>query len=196
MQNEAFARLRWTHMVSLNPTTVALATNVYRLNNIYDPDLTGVGTQPMGFDQYANFYAHYEVQAVNMRLTFAGTTTGGTTASLCGYRLQRSSGAPSNREEAMQASDSEYRVLNSAGSPEPITLRKYANIRKSLGIQPGQETRDLSAEVTAGPLETLYMSVWTGNADPDGTQDPQEIHCIVDISFLVRFHERKSLAES
>jgi hypothetical protein len=33
----------------------------FSLNGIYDPDLTGAGAQPLGYDQWAGFYQQYEV---------------------------------------------------------------------------------------------------------------------------------------
>jgi hypothetical protein len=43
---------------------------VYRLNSLFDPDFTGTGHQPYGFDQIAALYDQYKVNAVSLKLTF------------------------------------------------------------------------------------------------------------------------------
>ncbi len=42
--------------------------NVFRLNSLFDPDLTGVGHQPYGFDQLATLYREYKVMGVTVRI--------------------------------------------------------------------------------------------------------------------------------
>ncbi len=47
---------------------------VYRANSVFDPDLTGTGHQPMGFDQLAALYNRYRVTAVKYSITIANLT--------------------------------------------------------------------------------------------------------------------------
>lgn len=42
-------------------TTTAINWHTFSLNSMYDPDVTGIGHQPLGFDQLANFYQRYRV---------------------------------------------------------------------------------------------------------------------------------------
>lgn len=44
------------------------AVYVYRLNSIYDPDLTGVGGTALGYTAYSNFYTRYKVLRVKIHL--------------------------------------------------------------------------------------------------------------------------------
>jgi len=41
---------------------------IFRLNSIYDPDLSGGGHQPMGFDQLAALYNRYQVKSVKVKI--------------------------------------------------------------------------------------------------------------------------------
>jgi len=43
----------------------------FRLNSIFDPNLTGTGHQPLGYDQYSTFYGRYRVTDVTMVFTGA-----------------------------------------------------------------------------------------------------------------------------
>jgi len=49
----------------------------YRVNSIYDPDLTGLGHQPLSHDQWALFYNHYVVNkcAATFKFTYNGTAS-------------------------------------------------------------------------------------------------------------------------
>jgi len=53
------------------------ATYVYRLNSVFDPDFTGVGGQPAGFDQLKALYGRYRVMACKVRISCASMTSGG-----------------------------------------------------------------------------------------------------------------------
>lgn len=48
-------------------------TYTWNLNSIYDPNRTGTGHQPLGYDQWATFYAKYKVFKVAYELTATST---------------------------------------------------------------------------------------------------------------------------
>ncbi len=45
-----------------------LGTYVYSMNNIFDPNITGTGHQPLGHDQWATFFSKYEVLASRIKI--------------------------------------------------------------------------------------------------------------------------------
>lgn len=47
------------------------AAQTYRLNSLFDPDLTGGGTQPYGFDTLATIYKQYKVKRVRIHMEVA-----------------------------------------------------------------------------------------------------------------------------
>lgn len=53
------------------------ASYVYRLNSVFDPDQTGVGGQPAGFDQLKTLYGRYRVMAVKVEVEAAANATTG-----------------------------------------------------------------------------------------------------------------------
>lgn len=55
----------YTDVITLNTATPGQANaHIFRINSIYDPDFTGTGGQPMGHDQWGNFYEGYKVYAL------------------------------------------------------------------------------------------------------------------------------------
>lgn len=69
----AYATLRYADTKNYNPLSAGTAQgNLYCINGLFDPDVTGTGHQPMGFDQYMSQYRHYMVYAA--RVTLIATT--------------------------------------------------------------------------------------------------------------------------
>lgn len=69
-------RLRTTlcYVEKITNSTVAAIDYQFRLNSLFDPNLTGTGHQPKGFDQLAALYNRYRVYKCDYRITFAQTS--------------------------------------------------------------------------------------------------------------------------
>lgn len=64
-------RLKYTEVIDWSPTTLQTLSQQYRLNSVYDPNVTGVGHQPYGFDQLAALFNHYRVFKCSWHVAFA-----------------------------------------------------------------------------------------------------------------------------
>lgn len=64
-------RLKYSDVIEWDPTTLATQTQLFNMNSAYDPDETGVGHQPYGFDQLAGLFAHYRVYKLSWHIQFA-----------------------------------------------------------------------------------------------------------------------------
>lgn len=53
--------LIYSDTITIDPAAGALGSHLFRLNSLYDPDFTGIGHQPRGFDQMMAFYQKYRV---------------------------------------------------------------------------------------------------------------------------------------
>lgn len=69
--NRTIAKLRYCDALQLAaPGTLgAFSTYVYRANDLFDPDHTSTGHQPMGFDQLMQTYQHFTV--IGSRITIS-----------------------------------------------------------------------------------------------------------------------------
>lgn len=54
---------------SLTSSTIAVGTT-YSLTNLFDVDFSGVGLQPLGYDQMSVFYSRYRVNSVRYTVRF------------------------------------------------------------------------------------------------------------------------------
>lgn len=53
----------------IDPVQGANSEHIFRLNSLYDPDLTNPGHQPLGFDQLSPLYTYYTVIGCRARVT-------------------------------------------------------------------------------------------------------------------------------
>lgn len=65
---------RGTITVAPNPIGVT-TLNQFKLNSIFDPDLTGSGNQPLGRDTYANIYDYYKVLETHVEVEIIDLTS-------------------------------------------------------------------------------------------------------------------------
>jgi hypothetical protein len=52
-----------------------MSSYIWRLNSLFDPDYSGTGHQPLGFDQWAAFYGSYTVTKCDWELQIVGDQT-------------------------------------------------------------------------------------------------------------------------
>ena len=60
--------VRYQQEFSINPAVGVSGDYVFSANGLYDPNITGVGHQPYGFDQLMVLFDHYTVTASRLRL--------------------------------------------------------------------------------------------------------------------------------
>lgn len=63
-------KLPYCTQVTLNAAPGNYTYHTFLTNSLYDPDLTGAGHQPLGFDQYSPLYKNYYVPKSSIRVKF------------------------------------------------------------------------------------------------------------------------------
>lgn len=71
-----FITLKYADNYSSSLATVTGSSQVMNLNSIFDPDRTGVGHQPYGYDQLALLYNRYRVWRCGWRINFHAEAQG------------------------------------------------------------------------------------------------------------------------
>lgn len=73
--NTKLVRHKYCDTITIPAGGAIGAASVYQFvaNNIYDPDYTGVGHQPLFHDEMAAQYKYYTVLTSSIKVTFAGT---------------------------------------------------------------------------------------------------------------------------
>lgn len=153
--------------VHMSIYTAGIATafggeNVYRLNSMFDPDFTGIGPQPQGWDQYKAIYVKYKVVAVTLEVTFTNPSTSGL---IVACQLSNPNDTITLTGTSAQTSDSRYNVeqryLNDTGSQQ-VTIKRRFPMEDLLGITPEMfrgDDQNFSAVIGANPARVPFVRV-------------------------------------
>jgi hypothetical protein len=95
-------------------------TNTFQLNGLYDPDITGAGHQPYGFDQITPFFSVYTVRRAWATITISGVDDASTyLAWMIQSNNSSSTLASSTLEQVSEYDEMNFLLLGSAVSGIP-----------------------------------------------------------------------------
>lgn len=144
------------------PSTSAAVSYVYSANGLYDPDISGTGNQPMGFDQMMIFYDQYVVKRCVIEVTFRNFTTG---TSPIVYIAARGDvvNVPSAIDVMEQGNSVSVQLLpaNVAGSMQKLSM--VIDIAKFLGFDDIMDSNVARGDIASNPAEGAFFHVGAFN---------------------------------
>lgn len=187
---------------TLTGGAASYADYTFMLNGIYDPNITGTGHQPRGFDTYAGLYTQYRVHSASVRVLAANTVADTTSAGpqLFGSFISDTvTGAVSvlDIQEAGYSGGyikSRYRAIQKAGvsvstnvcsTGGRYSMLQLQRILYGIAVEPLDCYTAVSANPTYAPV---YFTVWTGNLDATAsaaTVLPCNIRIVFNVEFMV-----------
>lgn len=189
-------KLRYVEQFTLDGTTGVNAATVFRANSIHDPNFSGVGHQPLGHDQWAAFYDHYNVIGSKISVKFVSTGgIGNRDSYIVGILLKDNSTTIPSAENIMEQTNSGYKICTTAAAMQTVTVRKGYSARKFFNLKDVKDNRALvGAQFNNNPTEDAYFHVY--QAPLSSVDDPLPVRCIATIEYICQLTERKSLASS
>lgn len=190
---------KYCEHVSINPPAGgSTGTYVFSANGMFDPNVTGTGHQPLGFDQWIpQFYNHYVVTGAKCTARFVSPTNsvlGGTM--ICGIEIVDNA-TPYNLPASaiMERPRTAYRMLGNASTGNSLTTvvkgfsaKKFFRIKDVVGDDTQRGTS------TSNPAEQAYFHVWVGALDE--TTDVASVPITVTIEYTVALLEPNQLDQS
>jgi hypothetical protein len=159
-------KFRYMWYGTLSSTSGAAAQQQFRLNSLYDPDLTGVGGQPRYYDQLLSSsgpYSKYRVVKTHFRVSFMNTNTSNTTIGWGYLRLSDSSAALSPTIDPInyaEAPDMTYGLIQVNSNPTAfLTLSTVVDHAKFYGGRNAYEMDELLADYNANPTDIVYAEL-------------------------------------
>lgn len=140
-------------------TTGVANDRVYSLNNLFDPNTTGVGHQPQGYDQWETFYNRYRVDATEAHMEFPNAdSVYGTHITIVGNNSSTAFNDPSVAAESPLAVNKSH-----SGSGPSTVLNKRFNLADLNGVTREVYRTDdrYQSQFGAGPSEGLYLHIVT-----------------------------------
>lgn len=197
LPNSFLTKHRYVQYLDLNiPLGGAAAGAVFSLNGMYDPDVSGGGHQPMGFDQLAALYGQYQVLSAKATVKFITTSTANTAASMCALAIRNSSTLETDPQDIMERPDTVYDVLPSGRGAGYRTLSIKKSIPKFFGIKKSAFSADDGKKGTASvnPTEMCYLHVY--NMPDNSGEDETDINVVVTIDYIARWDARNDFTGS
>jgi hypothetical protein len=157
--------------LSLGNGTGAVTSYFYSCNSMYDPDTTGTGHQPMGFDQMMVFYNHYCVTAAHAKVTFYGNSS---TASRVAISLSPDSTNISDPIQVVENGLIKLGVVDKTAdsADKKATLQMNCDLASYFGKRKQRDLLDdekMTGDVSNSPADQTYFAVsgWslTGGSD-------------------------------
>jgi len=169
------------------------------LNGMYDPDLTGAGGQPQGFDQYAAMYKYYRVVASSISFYYFNTDNA--------YITQVSIIPHYKRDDTIrtyvdpqQLKYCKYRRFanESGGGGKAVgTLNHYMSVAKLLGNASMAKNDDtFAAAVESNPGSTGLCYWYILIQDPVTSGSTLHGQYILKVTYYAEFYGSRVLADS
>lgn len=183
-------KLRYSESFNLNPASGHIpGVHIFSCNGIYDPNITGAGHQPRGFDQIMPMFDHFRVLGAKIRVSFANTDSAAIL--MCGIATRDAATAETILYDYTEQGTVRTRLCGT-NDASPVSITASVAPYKFLGIP--YKNDEMKGSVTANPLEQAYFHVFA--ASPGSTQDPGIVYVHADIDYLVQFIEPKDLSSS
>jgi len=187
--------LRYSTNFTLTATSGVPATYVIRANDCFDPDFTGTGHQPMGFDQMMVFYNHFCVTDARLIATFRAT---GAACYAC-VRQDATSTALTVIDRIVEVGGNAMTSLETKStSGDAKTIELSLDIARLQGISKAAITADptLRGDAATSPTEVTYFHVqlW----DASGVTSTAEVSIILEqrVIFMEPRDQTESFAAS
>ncbi len=146
-------QMRYTQQVNL--TGSAVIEQVFRANSIYDCDRSGVGYQPLYYDQLAAVYLNYLVLGARININYINSASNLVHCSVFPSANYTYAGSLSDRQEQPNSS---YAVLGTTGgSASEVFLATYGDTADIMGKIDPEDDPNLGADTSSNPNSSWYF---------------------------------------
>lgn len=184
--------LSYTELVSVTVTAGTPGLSyAWVANGLYDPNRTGIGHQPLYFDQLAAIYNHYTVLRSRIRVTLGYPTVAGVTSVVATLYLDDDN---TPKTDALQAAEMPFAhsvLFKPAVDPQP-TLYASFDAAKVFGGNPASND-NLHGTSAANPTEVSQFFVQTYDNNLVGASNVQ---IYVKMEYDVLWDELTSIVSS
>jgi len=191
-------RLRYVEEVFLDPPNLGTASYVFSANGMFDPNISGVGHQPRGFDQNMVMYDHYTVTDSKITVLPASGTTVNISPMYYDVHCQDNSTANVTSFQDLFEKREGSGMLQMAGlitgrNPQGIT--RYFNSTKFFGKDHNSliGSSQFQGSALTNPTEQAYWVLYGCSA---GANDPTNTSFLVMIDYVAVLTEQKSINAS
>lgn len=191
MPKQKLASFKYCDTINLTPGAT-VGSYRFSANGMYDPNITGTGHQPLGFDQLMAFYDQYTIIASKIHIKWLNQNSN---PLFCGLFLNDDTTTiPVSQTDFMEQTNSKYAILTPpTGSQDILTQKGGFSAKKDLGISKPLSASQLLGTASTNPSEQMYYELFY-YASGDTTAN--SIKAYVTITYIAVLTERKDLIAS
>lgn len=184
-------KLRYATSATLSCSAVGTVSGrVFVANGLFDPDYTGTGHQPMGFDQMMLSYDHYYVTASKIEVLFKNISASTINVAIrTDADVVITSSADTLLESGMLMSET-LEAKSTYGSAK--RLQSAVSIRKFQGVDDVLDVVELRGTIAANPVEGTFFHIVTW----DPTLNGGSVSIEVIMEFTATFTEPRMITPS
>jgi len=195
-----YGQLYYDHALGLTaPVSGNAVSYFFTANGMFDPDITGTGHQPMGFDQMMLLYNQCTVVHSSITVTFYGNGL----ACRCAVALYPSASALTSADQIMENGLVKSVAVNMQGTNTAINNKLQSvtldcDVKKYFARPSDQAVVDdslLATTVASNPTEQVYYGISVWQLDPDGSTT-SSIGFDVLLNYDAIYWEPKKIASS
>lgn len=189
-------KLRYCEYFQLNTGLGTTNNYVFRANGCHDPNYSGVGHQPMKWDQMKLFYNHYVVIGSKITVTHLGGAAATSKGLVAGIYLDDDTTLPGGGSltTIIEQGRNRFKHLNAASDVRTKLSSKFS-CKRFFNIKDVKDNVSrVGAPVGQDPTEQAYFNVWC--ASEDGATTGLYADMVAVIDYIVLFSEPSDVAAS
>lgn len=178
-------KLRYVQIGNLTNVAGTLVKQAFRMNSIFDPDLTGVGHQPMWRDNFAAVYNHYKVVASTFEVTFTQSNADqNDELAVVGLVRDDDGSAASTYIELSEQSSGQHAVLGlNASNSGSITMKTDFKVWRDLKLSSASSEGEAGAAMGSNPAEETDVIVWLSSVNASTITVAYDVTIVYDVLF-------------
>lgn len=189
--------------------SVASSFGTYRLNSLFDPDLTGVGAQPKYFDTLCGTgnapYNRFRVHAAKISVTFVPRSSSATIneQGICGILVREApaSGISTGLDAIVVAEDPRVKYRNVRNyatlfGQKSTTVSRYVKVANWLSVKDIKDDPDTAGTASTNPIRSLLADVFVSNYPNMAAGGTMSMNAIITIKYFCSFFELDIVPQS
>lgn len=170
--------------IVLNPGAGSAATTIFRTASLFDPWLTGVGHQPVNFDQLMLIYQHYVVYGCRYKVFFNNTEVNSGGTAIVGVSVSDSPTAAPAGDWRIYAENGmcDWKYCAISGNDNITCLEGYVDNAKVRGVTRSSLFTDntFRGNVSSDPADGVYLKIFASGIN---AADIGQINCTVQLTY-------------
>lgn len=190
--DRTYVTLKYNHFFRLTSGTTT-GNNIYSGNSIFDPDVTGVGHQPLGRDQWATLYQYYRVVASKIQVTFVCQNATNPMYCCVVPTTEPTVIDGGNPETYAEYPYGKHSVISIRGGDDKYEVKSYMTTNKMLGVAKFYSGFDEAAPMGTNPNAAAR---WYWHVLCAGVAGTPDVIVNTTVTYYVELLKRANLTQS